>query len=93
MKLKEEKIDNLARKILSALSSNVNIKLNAPEDKVLHEIKNVFLKDFKREDELDEEIHKKLKDNIDKLQKVNVNYSEIFRKAKIQIAKEKKIVL
>lgn len=93
MRLKEEKIDNIAKKILAALNSNQNINIVAAEDKIIHEIKTIFLKDFKREDELDEEINQKLKANMDKIQRENLNYNELFRKAKNQVAKERKIII
>jgi len=93
MRLKEEKVDSLAKKILNELKSNPKVFFKSPEDKIVHTIKSIFINDLKREDELEEEIHKKLKENINKINRENLNYNDLFRKAKIKLAKEKKIIL
>lgn len=93
MRLKEEKIDSIAKKILHDLKEKMSVDFLVAEDKILHEIKAIIVSDLKAEDALDEEINNKLKANMDKIHKDNLNYNELFRRAKNQIAKDRKIVL
>jgi hypothetical protein len=93
MRLKEEKIDNIAKKIVNDFKSNPHLRFLSTEDNIHAEIKHIFIKDLKREDDLDEEIHKKLKENLGKIQKENMNYTELFKKAKNKLAKDKRIIL
>jgi len=93
MRLKPEKIEDLARKVLEELKNNPEVAIRGSEDAVFHEIKAVIEMDLKREDDMEEEVRNLLKAHMTRINKEDVNFTNLVRKAKQQMAKERGIDL
>ncbi len=93
MRLKPEKIDNLAGKILQELKERPEVAFRADEEEILHEIKNVITTDLKREDELEDEVREILSKHMERIYRDDISFIELVRKAKRQIARQRGIVL
>ena len=93
MRLKPEKIEDLAGKIVAEMKNHPEILLRAPEENVLHEIKDIIIKDLEREDKLEEEVRQILKQHMNRVNREDISYINLVRKAKRQLAKERGFIL
>ena len=92
MRLKPEKIDDLANKILQGMKADADVLIRGDESAILHEIKNAILLDLQREDEIEEEERKILQQHLKRIYRDDIDFAELLRKAKKQIAKERGLV-
>lgn len=93
MRLKPEKIEDLARKIVDEMKNNPEVLLRVPEEEIFHEIKNIIIMDLEREDKLEEEVHQILKQHMNRVYHEDISYTNLVRKAKKQLAKERGLIL
>ena len=93
MRLKPEKIDDLSRKILEEFKNHEEIAFRMDEEEVLHEIKNVITVDLQREDDLEDEVREILQKHMNRIYRDDISYTDLVRKAKRQLAKERGLVL
>ena len=92
MRLKPEKIDDLANKILEGLKTDSDVLIKGVEADVLHEIKSVITMDLKREDSIEDEARKILQQHLKRIYRDDISFSDLVRKAKRQIGKERGLV-
>jgi len=93
LRLKEEKIDSLAEKVIEMFKKDEKTIFLKDEEKVRHAIKEVIREDLKREDDLDEEIRSLLEKHRDKIAWSNLDYQTLFQKTKKMLIRERKIVI
>ena len=93
MRLKPEKIDDISQKVLEELKNNPEVALRKDEVEVLHEIKAIIIRDLEREDELEEEVRVILQKHMNRIYRDDISYTELVRKAKRQLARERGLVL
>jgi len=93
MRLKPEKIEDLARKILQAMKENPEIAFRSDDDTIIHEIRETILLDLKREDELEDEVRDILQQHMKRIYRDDINYADLVRKAKRQLARERGLIL
>ena len=92
MRLKPEKIEDLANKILQGFKADSDVLIRGAENDVLHEIKSVITMDLKREDDIEEEARKILQLHLKRIYRDDISFSDLLRKAKRQMAKERGLV-
>jgi hypothetical protein len=92
MRLKPEKIDDLAAKILQGLKENSDVLIRGKEADIQREIKSVIIMDLKREDEIEEEARKILQQYMKRIYRDDISFTELLRKAKKQIGRERGLV-
>jgi len=92
MKFSQERIDNIAEKVYKHISLQENVKLDEKE-KILFAIKNVIEEDLREEEDIEEEARRILENNKRSIDMRNVSYSELFKRSKEIIAKERKMIL
>ena len=92
MRLKPEKIEDLANKILQGMKEDSDALIRGAESDIIHEIKSAILLDLHREDEIEEEARKILQLHLKKIYRDDINFTELLRKAKKQIARERGLV-
>jgi hypothetical protein len=93
MRLRPEKIDQLAKVITDALAANPEVKLAEKPDHLIVLIRSVITADMKAEDEIEEAARKLLDAHMDEIQKKGAQYDKLLQKAKQQLAKDRKFVL
>lgn len=93
MRLKPEKIEDLAQKVVHELKEHSEIAFRSDEDAIFHEIRTVIENDIVREDKLEEEARKLLDQHMNRIRRKNVNYANLVRKAKQQLAKDRGLKL
>ena len=93
MRLKPEKIEDLARKIVDEMKNRSEVLLRVPEEEIFHEIKDIITKDLEREDKLEEEVRQILKKHMNRVYREDISYISLVRKAKKQLAKERGLIL
>jgi len=93
MRLKPEKIDDLAHKIIAEFKQQPEVLLRVDENEVLHEIKSIITMDLKREDDLEEEVREILQKHMKRVYRDDISYVELVRKAKKQLARERGLIL
>lgn len=92
MRLKPEKIEDLANKILQGMKEDSDVLIRGEESAIIHEIKSAILLDLQREDEIEEEARKILQQHLKKIYRDDINFTELLRKAKKQMARERGLV-
>lgn len=91
MKLQPPQIEKLARRMLARLKEKDIVVFKATEAQVLQRMIDLITADFKREDDLNNEVHKM----CDQLEQQNpgIDRRKMFPLLKQKLAKERKIVL
>lgn len=92
MRLHHQFVEFLGRQIVADLIHNRKIKVR-DERMIAGLVENVILADLEAEEELNDEARAVLKQHYDSMRAEGVNYDEMFRKVKAQLAKEKGIKL
>ncbi|MBN1903065.1 DUF507 family protein [Candidatus Sumerlaeota bacterium] len=93
MRLKPEKIEDLAQKIVAEFKKHPEMALRVPENDIIHEIRNMITMDLEREDQLEEEARQILKQHMGRVSREDINYIDLVRRAKKQLAKERGLIL
>lgn len=93
MRLKPEKIEYLARKILDNLKQIKRVELAAKPDQIEGAVRRVIMDDLKREDELEKEAEAILKQYQQRITMQNLSYNTLLAKTKQELARKKKIIL
>lgn len=93
MRLKPEKIENLAGVIYAALAANNDLTLTESRETISGLIRQVITEDLKTEDEIEAEAHHRLEQFKEEITKKGASYEKLFLKAKQKIAQERKMVL
>ena len=93
MRLKSEKIEQLAGVIVKALEANGEVTLGESPEDVTRLIQQVIAEDMQLEDEIEEEARRVLDEHVNMIQRKGVSYDSMLRKVKKRIARERKIVL
>lgn len=92
MRLHPDFVEYLAGQIAADLVHAKKVKL--ADDRFLAGlIRNCIVSDLEEEEALNEEAHEVLKEHYETIRSSGVNYDEMFRKIKAQLAKEKGIKL
>jgi len=92
MRLKPEKIEDLAAKVLQGLKENPDVLLRGKEADIQREVKSVIIMDLKREDEIEEETRKILQQYMKRIYRDDISFTELLRKAKKQIGRERGLI-
>lgn len=93
MRLKPEKIDLLAQRIVKAFGAMEKVKVQAEPDVVQSAIKRVILADLEREDDLEREAAAMLRQYQHQISMQSMSYNTLLTRAKQELARKRKIVL
>ena len=92
MKLRETRIDYIAREIVNILEEEgfveVSDKLSA-----YNAVFNMILDDLQLEEKLDVEVREILEQYSDKMDQDRIQYHDMFKMVKKQLAKERNLIL
>jgi hypothetical protein len=92
VRLKPEKVDDLARKIADALRSESSVELLNPA-RIEHEVRRIIFDDLKREDDLNDEVDRIIQEHRAKIAGKNIDVQVLRRKIRDQLVRERKIIL
>lgn len=93
MRLRPERVENLAKKVTAALKNHQRAEFVAPADQVELAIRKVITADLRREDDLEREAEEILRQYQSKINMNNLSYNTLVAKTKAELAKKKRIVL
>jgi len=92
MRLTQDQIGHIARQIVRGLLKEEMIIVDHSEQ-ATELLVETFVKDFKDEEALNDEVRNLLENYSEEINRGMVNYQELFRKVKAKMARERKIVI
>jgi hypothetical protein len=92
MRLTRDQVEQISQRIIRGLIRDEFIVTENPEA-VIDGVAKVFAADLEAEDRLNDEVHELLKAYADQIARGDVNYQELFRKAKAKLARDRKMVV
>ena len=92
MRLPPDEIEFLSRKIVKTLTSEGRLEVD-DEAKVVEGITRVIIDELRVEDQLNDEVREVLAQHMSSMERSDITYSEMFKKVKRELAKQKGIVL
>jgi len=92
MRLSPDEIEFLARKIVKVLTNEGRLQVDE-EARVIEGIARVITEDLRVEDQLNEEVREVLAQHMSQMERSDITYSEMFKKVKRELAKQKGIIL
>ncbi len=92
MRLSKNQIAHLAMTIVRELMEDEKLII---EDlhRLIEDVERIITEEFLKEDEIEEEAKKLLHEHLDKIRRSNIEYNELFRMVKRELAKKKGVVL
>ena len=93
MRLKPEKIRQLATVIHNSLAARKEIDITESREHVIGLIGAVITEDLRTEDEIEEEARKLIDLHSVEVDRLGASYEKLVQKAKQKIARERKMVL
>ena len=93
MRLRPEKIEQLAELVYSTLGANSQIKLNGAKEDVVFLIRKVITEDLEAEDQIEAEAQKILEDHADDMRRMGVNHAQMLQKTMKKLARDCGMVL
>ena len=92
MRLSPDEIQYISRKIVKTLAAGRRIEVD-DEGQVIEGIARVITEELQVEDRLNEEVREVLIQHMQQMERSDITYSEMFKKVKRELAKQKGIVL
>jgi hypothetical protein len=92
MRISPDEIQYIARKIVKALTADRRIEVD-DQARVVDGIARVIVEELQVEDRLNEEVREVLIQHTQQMERSDITYSEMFKKVKRELAKQKGIVL
>ncbi len=92
MRLSPDEIHYISRKIVKVLTVDRRIEVD-DEDQVADGIARVIVEELQVEDRLNEEAREVLGQHSQQMERSDITYSEMFKKVKRELAKQKGIIL
>jgi hypothetical protein len=92
MRLSPDEIQFISRKIVKTLTADRRIEVD-DEEKVIEGIAGVIIEELQIEDRLNEEVREVLIQHTAQMERSDITYSEMFKKVKRELAKQKGIIL
>jgi len=92
MRLSPDEINYISRKIVKVLTTDGRIEVD-DENRVVEGIAHVIVEELQVEDRLNEEVREVLVQHSHQMERSDITYSEMFKKVKRELAKQKGIIL
>jgi hypothetical protein len=92
MRLSPDEIQYISRKIIKTLTAARRIEVD-DADRVIDGIAQVITGELQIEDRLNEEVREVLVQHSAQMDRSDITYSEMFKKVKRELAKQKGIIL
>jgi hypothetical protein len=92
MRLSPDEIQYISRKIVKVLTADRRIEVD-DEERVMEGIARTIVEELQVEDRLNEEVREVLVQHTQQMERSDVTYSEMFKKVKRELAKQKGIIL
>ncbi len=92
MRLTRDQVEAIAQNLVHALIKEGTLSTEEP-GAVIDRLAAALLADLSVEDRLNEEVREILEKYGDEISRSEINYQEMFRKIKMKLARERKIIL
>jgi len=92
MRLASDEIEYIARKIVKTLVGDGSLEVDQPA-RVIDGIIKVITEELSIEDQLNEEVREVLSQHMAHMERSDIAYSDMFKKVKRELAKQKGIIL
>lgn len=93
MRLRPERIEAIAKKIAAALRGHARVKIAGTVEQVERAAVRIIQADLRREEDLEKEAEQILAGHRQKIDRHNMSYNTLVAKTKLELAKQRKIVL
>jgi hypothetical protein len=93
MRLRKERIAQIARRLTDKLYELDAVQMLGDRQSAEFQFAEAFLDDLAAEEELEAEVTKLLAVHLQGKTRDSLNYAELFRKAKTQLAKDRGIII
>ncbi len=93
MKLSPARIDRLTTVILDTLAEQDDIRLQADDAKLLHAISALITDELQLEERLEAEVREILDQYRNDIAAGRLDYSELYRKTKARLVRERNLIL
>ena len=93
MRLSENRIQSLAREIVSKVQEKKYVSLESSENEAVLEISRLLINDLKFEDRVDQEVRQAISNMKENIPEGSSQYQAIFRQLKQQIAQKYNYIL
>lgn len=93
MGMKDEKVHQLARVVADTVAKHPDVEVVGDRQSLEHQIREAILDNLAMEQEIDDEVTKLLTAAMRGQSRDSVNYAELFRKAKKELARKRGFVL
>jgi hypothetical protein len=93
MRLRQDKIHDLARQILELLRRETEVTLTAGEDAVRVAVGSAILDNLEEEDEIDREVEEILRRHADEIEKGDMDLGRLRQKFKTEVARRRGFTL
>lgn len=93
MRLKPEKIEQLAGLVHDTLARTEGLKLQGTRDDITFVIRQAIADDLKAEEEIEAEARKILEKHEQEMQRTGISFEQMLRKTKDKLARDRGMVL
>lgn len=93
MRLRPERIESLAKKIVAGLRTHKRLQMLGSVEQVELAVRRVISTDLRREDDLEKEAEQILAVHKQKIDRHNMSYNTLVNKTKSELAKQRKLIL
>jgi hypothetical protein len=91
--LKDEKVEHLAVQLASAVKKCEDAQVLGDQQTLIHTITETIFDDLAAEEDLEDEVKELLEKALAGQSRDSVNYPELFKKAKAELARKKDFIL
>lgn len=92
MRLNPDEIEFIARKVMKTLIAEQKIEVDS-EPRVVEALVKVIADDLAVEDRLNDEVREVLSQHTTQMDRSDITYSDMFKKVKRELARQKGIIL
>lgn len=93
MRLKPEKIQQLAELVHDSLAQCEELTLNGERDKLVFEIQKIITEDLEDEVKIEEEARQILDKHADDIRRMSVSYDQMLRKTMKKLANDRGMII
>lgn len=93
MRISEGRLDRIASEIVDTLAERDDVRLQAPDARLLQAVKAIIVDELTVEERIDAEVREILEQYRNDISAGRLDYHELYRKVKSRLVQERRAVL
>ncbi len=93
MKLSPTRVERLAAEIVEVLAEQDDVRLQADDTKLIHGVREIMIDELQAEERLEADVRALLDQYRNDIAAGRLDYSELYRKTKSRLMRERNIIL